>query len=151
MIIRKLKQTEKAPMDLLLSADPSQSMIDDYLKRGECFVAETNNQVVGTYVLLPTRPGTVELVNLAVLEDFQGKGVGKELLLHSVQRAREKGASIMEVGTGNSSLSQLAFYQKYGFRIVGVERDYFTQQYEEAIFENGIQCRDMVRLSIVFS
>lgn len=151
MIIRKLKQTEKAPMDLLLSADPSQSMIDDYLKRGECFVAETNNQVVGTYVLLPTRPGTVELVNLAVLEDFQGKGVGKELLLHSVQRAREKGASIMEVGTGNSSLSQLGFYQKYGFRIVGVERDYFTQQYEEAIFENGIQCRDMVRLSIVFS
>lgn len=149
MMIRKLKKNENAPKDLLLLADPSRSMIDDYLKRGECYVAEIDMEVVGTYVVLPTRPGTIELVNLAVREDFQGRSIGKELLLHSIERAREKGAVVMEVGTGNSSLSQLALYQKCGFRIVGVEREYFTQHYEEAIFENGIQCRDMIRLSVV--
>lgn len=52
------------------------------------------------------------------------------------------------VGTGNSSLDQLAFYQKGGFRICGVDRDFFVQNYDQQIVENAIQCLDMIRLSM---
>lgn len=52
------------------------------------------------------------------------------------------------VGTGNSSFDQLALYQKCGFRMKGIIEDYFIEHYEEPIFENGIQCRDMIRLSL---
>lgn len=52
------------------------------------------------------------------------------------------------IGTGNSSINQLALYQKCGFRVIGVERDFFINNYDEPIFENGIQCVDMIRLSI---
>jgi ribosomal protein S18 acetylase RimI-like enzyme len=133
-------------MELLLLADPSEEMVMSYINRGKCWLAEVNNEVVGVYVLLETRPETVELVNVAVREDMQGKGIGKQLVLHAVETARQLGFRTMELGTGNSSISQLGLYQKCGFRIVGVDVDYFVRHYQQPIFENGIQCRDMVRL-----
>ncbi|MFC7782983.1 MULTISPECIES: GNAT family N-acetyltransferase [unclassified Rossellomorea] len=147
MIIRKRKTNEEFPMELLLLADPSEEIVKEYVSRGECFVAELEQKVVGTYVLLPTRPETIELVNVAVLEDLHGKGIGKQLVRDAVKIAREKGYKTIEVGTGNSGVGQLALYQKCGFRIVGVDLDFFVRHYPEPIFENGIQCRDMVRLS----
>ena len=150
-MIRKLQPDEAPPMDLLLSADPSQKIIESYLKRAECFVMEDQSGIVGTYVLLPTRPDTIELVNLAVQENIQNKGIGKQLISHALQVAREQRFKLIEVGTGNSSIAQLAFYQKCGFRITGVDRNFFTEHYEEELMENGIPCRDMIRLSKVLN
>jgi ribosomal protein S18 acetylase RimI-like enzyme len=147
MVIRKLNNGEKPPMDLLLLADPSRTMVEEYIKRGECFIAQSDGNINGVYVLLPTRPETVELVNIAVIEDQHGKGLGKQLVLNAVARAKSKGFKTIEIGTGNSSIGQLALYQKCGFRITGVDKDFFIRHYPEEIYENGIQCRDMIRLS----
>lgn len=147
MHIRKLTIDEEPPMDLLLLADPSRILVEEYIQRGECFVAESGGQIIGVYVLLPTRPETVELVNIAVKESEQGKGLGKQLVIHAIEVAKSKGYRTIEVGTGNSSIGQIALYQKCGFRITGVDIDFFIRYYSEAIFENGIQCRDMVRFS----
>lgn len=146
-MIRKLQPDEAPPMDLLLLADPSRKIIEAYLTRAECFVMENQNQLIGAYVLLPTRPETIELVNIAVQENFQNKGIGKQLIRHALERAKEQGFQTIEVGTGNSSMAQLAFYQKCGFRITGVDKDFFVEHYEEELMENGIPCRDMIRLS----
>lgn len=147
MHIRKLNIGEKPPMALLLLADPSKEMIEAYVNRGECFVAESEQQTVGVYVLLPTRPGTVELVNIALTESQHCKGIGRQLVMSAVNAAKIRGYKTIEIGTGNSSLGQLALYQKCGFRIVGVDTDFFIKHYSEEIFENGIQCRDMIRLA----
>ena len=147
MNIRKLSAKEKPPLNLLLSADPSIDHVNDYVERGQCFLAEMNHIIAGIYVLLPTRPGIAELVNIAVAEVMQGQGIGKMLVLDAIDRARLQGFKKLEVGTGNSSIDQLAFYQKCGFRIIGIDMDFFTH-YEEEIIENGIKCRDMIRLSL---
>ncbi|SDM52024.1 Acetyltransferase (GNAT) domain-containing protein [Fictibacillus solisalsi] len=147
MNIRKLNRDENVPMDLLLLADPSKEIVEGYVHRGECYVAEREQQMVGVYVLLPTRPETVELVNVAVPEEQQGRGMGKRLVMHAIMIAKTTGYKTIEIGTGNSSIGQLAIYQKCGFRIVGIDRDFFVKHYSEEIFENGIQCRDMIRLS----
>ncbi|WP_046174201.1 GNAT family N-acetyltransferase [Domibacillus indicus] len=146
MEIRPLSPTETPPYDLLLLADPSRPMIDEYVKQGKCFLLEESGTVIGVYVLLQTRPGTVELMNIAVAETHQGKGLGKKLLLHAVEQGRAGAYQTIKVGTGNSSFAQLALYQKAGFRITGIDRDFFTRNYEEEIWENGIRCRDMIRL-----
>ncbi|WP_280771685.1 GNAT family N-acetyltransferase [Salipaludibacillus daqingensis] len=147
MNIRLLNNNESPPIDLLLLADPSRSMVEEYLKRGECFIAETDNLVIGVFVLLPTRPDTVELINVAVAEKHHGRGIGKLLVMNAIQTAKGLGYKTIEIGTGNSSIGQLALYQKCGFRITGVDIDFFIRHYQEEIIENGIQCRDMVRLS----
>ena len=147
MRIRELDVNEEPPIDLLLLADPSRKLIEEYLKRGVCYVAENNKELIGVYVLLPTRPESVELVNIAVSESEQGRGIGKQLLMDAIQKSKIRGYKTIEVGTGNSSIGQLALYQKCGFRITSVDSDFFIRHYEDKIFENGIWCRDMIRLS----
>ncbi|MEX3622638.1 GNAT family N-acetyltransferase [Viridibacillus arvi] len=147
MKIRRLVATDNIPMDLLLQADPSEEIILEYLQRGECFVLEDEDSIIGVYVLIPTRPETAELVNVSIQEEQQGKGLGKMLIQHSIATAKSKKYKTIEVGTGNSSISQIALYQKCGFRITHIDRDFFIRHYAEPIFENGIQCIDMVRLS----
>lgn len=147
MEMRKLDLHEMPPMDLLLLADPNRQLVEEYIKRGQCFVAESDESIVAVYVLLPTRPETVEIVNIAVSEHYQGKGIGKQLVNHAIEHAKLLGFKTIEIGTGNSGVGQLALYQKCGFRIIGIDRDFFIRHYSQEIFENGIQCRDMVRLS----
>ncbi|WP_028596475.1 GNAT family N-acetyltransferase [Paenibacillus assamensis] len=147
MEIRKLHAHEPAPMDLLLLADPSESIVTEYVQRGQCHVVEIEGSIVAVYVLLPTRPETVELVNVAVHEDLHGQGIGKQVVNHAIVQARQQGYKTIEIGTGNSSVGQLALYQKCGFRIVGVDIDFFVRNYPEEIIENGILCRDMIRMS----
>lgn len=114
------------------------------------YLAYENDELIGEYVVTEIAPKVFELKNVAVSKKFQGKGIGKQLVLDAIAKVKEKGATRIEVGTGNSSLSQLALYQKCDFRITGIEKDFFTKNYQEKIIENGIPCVDMVRLAIVF-
>ncbi|PDY46579.1 GNAT family N-acetyltransferase [Bacillus pseudomycoides] len=147
-IVMECISQDKAPMSLLLLADPSERQINSYLKRGLLYIAKCEENVIGVYVLLETRPQTMEIMNIAVSEELQGQGLGKQLLQHAIATAKEKHMHNLEVGTGNSSISQLAFYQKCGFHIFSIDFDYFSKHYEEEIIENGIVCRDMIRLTM---
>ncbi|MGE7183447.1 GNAT family N-acetyltransferase [Peribacillus sp. NPDC006672] len=147
MKIRELLADESPPMHLLLLADPSRELVKAYLESGTCFVAEMDKRIIGVYVLLQKGPELIEIMNIAVDERHHGRGIGRQLIGHAISYAREQGYKMMEIGTGNSSIGQLALYQKCGFRMIGIDRDFFNRHYSEAFYENGIQCQDMVRLS----
>lgn len=147
--INKLNKTDTIPYHLLLLADPNKNLVDKYIKDGECFVAKNNDEeTVGVYVLIKISEGVLEIINIAVNPKFQGHGYGRALILDAIERAKKSGAKKIEIGTGNSSILQLSLYQKCGFKIVGIDKDFFVKNYSEPIFENGVQCRDMVRLVI---
>ncbi|WP_458353155.1 GNAT family N-acetyltransferase [Peribacillus frigoritolerans] len=147
MEIRELFLDESPPMHLLLLADPSRKLVEEYLGSGTCFIAVGDNRMIGVCVLLQKGPELIEIMNIAVDEQYHGRGIGRQLIEHVIGHAREQGYKMIEIGTGNSGIGQLALYQKCGFRITGVDRDFFTRNYSEAIYENGIQCQDMIRLS----
>lgn len=134
-----------APMNLLLLADPSLEAIDSYLQHSVVFVGSEKEEVVAV-AAVRLSGDKVELKNIAVLERRRGVGLGKQMLDHSIAYARAVGAASLWLGTGNSSLSQLAFYQAKGFRMTGVVRDYFLD-YSPPIYENGIRCVDRVLLA----
>jgi len=149
--IRRIDAGDPIPYELLLLADPSKRLVDEYIARGECYAAygdERPAEPIGVYVLIRTRPDTVEIVNVAVTEPLHGLGIGKRLVLDAIEQARAMGARTVEIGTGNSGVVQLALYQKCGFRIVCVDRDFFLRHYPEPIVENGIPCVDMIRLRL---
>ncbi|OIP57161.1 MAG: GNAT family N-acetyltransferase [Candidatus Levybacteria bacterium CG_4_10_14_0_2_um_filter_36_16] len=150
LIIRKKEITDIIPWNLLLLADPSRENVQKYIDHGEIFLAYKDTVLVGEYVLTKEANDTVELKNLAVDEQYQNKGIGKKLVEDVIERLKKQNAKRVEVGTGNSSLSQLSLYQKCGFRIIGIDKDFFVKNYKEKIMENGIECRDMIRLAINF-
>ncbi len=133
-------------LPLLLLADPSEKLVRDYLETGVSVGASLNEEIVGVYVLLLHGEGLMELKNIAVAETMQGQGFGRRLLEHAIATARQTGARTLEVGTGNSSLAQLRFYEKAGFRRHRVDSGFFLRHYEQPIFEDGIQCTDMIFL-----
>lgn len=148
LAIRKIKDKKEIPWNLLLLADPSKKIIEKYIYDSDVYLSYINNEVVGVYVLINLSLDTVELKNIAVDKRYQRQGIGKQLVLDAISKAKSKGVKRIEVGTGNSSFSQLALYQKCGFRIIGIEKNFFTKHYKEEIIENGIKCIDMIRLAI---
>ena len=48
-----------------------------------------DDTTVGFYMLNPPKEKAIELEMLFVLPDFIGKGIGKQLLVHAVQKAKK--------------------------------------------------------------
>jgi len=146
VIIEQTKDT--IPNDLLLLSDPSEEVIAEYIHLSTKFIARLNTKIIGALVLLRTRPKTMEIMNISVYEEFQNKGIGKQLINEAIEYAKGSKIKTLEIGTGNPGVIQMMLYQKCGFRIVGVEFDYFRKNHKEKIFENGIECRDMIRMKM---
>lgn len=144
--LRPFKETTIKHYELLLDADPSEDAVKKYLPRSFCFEARRETDLVGVFILLPTRPETIEIVNIAVSESYQHQGVGTQLLESAFKWASENNYRMVEIGTGSTSFGQLYLYQKCGFRVVGIDSDFFIKNYQEPIFENKLRLRDMIRL-----
>lgn len=138
-----------APWPLLLDADPSRDKVQGYLPRSTCFAAraDADGAVLGLCVLLPTESSAWELMNIAVAPGQQRRGLGSALLRHAIAWVHAQGARRLDVGTGSFG-DQLLFYQRAGFRVVAVERDFFVRHYPEPLWERGLRHRDMLRLAL---
>jgi len=150
MLIRKLNPGENPPWSILELADPCRMIVEGYVKSSSIYVGEVSGETIAVYVIKETKKIVVEIMNIAVHKDFQGKGLGKQLISHAIEETAKRGYAQLDIGTGNSGIHQLKLYQQCEFRIVGVDFDYFTRNYDEPIYENGLLCRDMIRLSYTF-
>ncbi|AJQ92612.1 GNAT family N-acetyltransferase [Gynuella sunshinyii] len=148
MIIQPYQpETDNIPYPLLMLADPDIRRIDEYLANGRLFLGyqQSNDQAVAAAIVNASE-STLEITNIATDPSLQGRGYGKQMVAFIVGFARQHGYATLQVGTGNSSLDQLGFYQKCGFRISGIIPDFFIHD-DPPIFENGIRCLDMVLLT----
>ncbi|CAM2363001.1 GNAT family N-acetyltransferase [Listeria seeligeri] len=137
----------QVPLDLLLEADPSEKQIAKYLCKSTVFGLSSKEQTIGIVCLLPLNDNQLEIMNIAVLKSARNKGIGKKLLEKAFEFATLQNFTEIIVKTGNSSIDQLAFYQKNGFRMQQIIPDYFSEHYpEQEITENGIACLDQIIL-----
>ncbi|OLQ23150.1 GNAT family N-acetyltransferase [Listeria seeligeri] len=137
----------QVPLDLLLEADPSEKQIAKYLSKSTVFGLGSKEQTIGIICLLPLNDNQLEIMNIAVLKSARNKGIGKKLLEKAFEFATLQNFTEIIVKTGNSSIDQLAFYQKNGFRMQQIIPDYFSEHYpEQEITENGIACLDQIIL-----
>jgi ribosomal protein S18 acetylase RimI-like enzyme len=140
--IRRVLGDKKAYIDLLLLADEQESMIDRYLERGEMFVLDDNG-IKAECVVTKEADGIYELKNIAVMPDCQRKGYGKRLIEFLFSYYTD--CKLMLVGTGDVPAT-LNFYKKCGFTESHRVKNFFTDNYDHPIFEDGKQLVDMVYL-----
>ena len=137
-------------MHLLLLADPSESRVRSFLAEADCFVARLGDTVVGACAIQRKVQNAYELMAIATAPEHQGSGVGARLLKHVIALCEEHGACRLEVGTGSFGYP-LRFYQKHGFRVTGIDRDFFLRNYDAPIVEDGVLLKDMLRLELSFT
>lgn len=140
-------------LPLLRLADDSEAQVRGYYQRGDLYVVDDEAGVpLGIVLTIPEPDGSVELKAVAVDASRHNQGVGKRMLAAVLADLRERGVKRVVVGTGSSGVGALAYYQKAGFRMWRIERDYFTPErgYPDGLEEHGIPLRDMVWLDQEF-
>lgn len=133
MEFQQVTDNKKAYLDLLLLADESERMVDLYLERGDMFVLR-DPDVKAECVVTREEDGVYELKNLAVAPECQRRGYGKALVDYVF--ARYPDCRKMLVGTGDVP-SSLTFYHKCGFAESHRVRNFFTDNYDHPMFEDG--------------
>lgn len=89
------------------------------------FAAEHEGEIIGiASVALNPREGDPEntwrLRGMATAPEWQGQGIGAQVLAACLEHARAQGSSLMWC---NARTSALEFYRKHGFETVGEEFD----------------------------
>ncbi|UEL48410.1 GNAT family N-acetyltransferase [Terrisporobacter hibernicus] len=142
MKIIKAASNKKEYMDLLLLADEQENMINKYLEKGDMFLL-IDEGVKAQCIVTNEGSGVYELKNIATILKFQNKGYGKMLINYILNYYKD--CNIMYVGTGDSTLT-IPFYKKCGFKESHRVKNFFLDNYDHPIFENGKQLIDMVYL-----
>jgi len=143
--IREAKGDEiKGLFPLLMLAEPSESALRWSLDNlsDTVYAMEEGGVVVGA-ATMRWRKEPCEIVELAISPGRQGQGLGRRFVEWLIEEARRRGKKEVFVGTANSSIGNIAFYQKCGFRMDHIRKDYFWY-HREPVFENGIRVQDMV-------
>ena len=93
-------------------------MLDDYaehVRKSRTFVARSQcGEITGLLVLIEF-DGYVLLDNVAVDPSAQGQGIGKHLMSHAEQVARELGFSEIQLYTHEKMVENQAIYKKFGY------------------------------------
>lgn len=142
MKIIKATSNKKEYMDLLLLADEQENMINKYLEKGDMFLL-VDEGVKAQCIVTNEGSGVYELKNIATIPRFQNKGYGKMLINYILNYYKD--CNVMYVGTGDSTLT-IPFYKKCGFKESHRVKNFFVDNYDHPIFENGKQLIDMVYL-----
>ena len=142
MEIREYTGDRRDLMDLLLLADEQVEMVEKYLDRGRMLVLEDGGEIIAECLVTDEGSGVLEIKNIAVKPQFQGKSYGKSLIDFLV-RMFSNDYSVLQVGTGDSPMT-IPFYEKCGFVRHHVVKDFFIENYDHPIIEAGVQLCDMV-------
>lgn len=146
MYIVQITEKKKQYLDLLLLADEQEEMIDRYLERGDMFVLQDEHKkAIAVAVVTVEGDKVVELKNLAVLKEEQGKGYGKRMIEYVCKFYSEK-YRMLFVGTGDVDVT-VGFYKHCGFTYSHRVKNFFIENYDHPIYEDGVQLKDMVYLS----
>lgn len=143
MNIIQLTDNKKQYIDLLLLADELESMIDRYLERGDMFVLDDNG-LKAVCVVTDEKDGVCELKNIAVMPGSQRQGYGKRLINYLLIHYSGK-YDRMIVGTGDVP-STVGFYKSCGFEHSHRIENFFTDNYDHQMIEEGVLLKDMVYL-----
>ena len=77
-----------------------------------------DDDILGCCMLVEQDPTTVRLRQMAVLNDLQGKGIGKALTIFAENIARDHGYKIMNM---HARSNVVGFYEKMGYKVIGDE------------------------------
>ncbi|WP_276370558.1 GNAT family N-acetyltransferase [Chryseolinea sp. H1M3-3] len=88
----------------------------------ELMVAESDDgEVIGTFHLTfiqyLTHQGSIraQIESVRVREDHRGKGIGEKMFTWAIQRAKDKGANLVQLTSDKKRPDAIRFYERLGF------------------------------------
>ena len=121
------KNTSKEPWS-------EQSLAEDIAENDKSIVilAEIDGKVIA-YADVWKVADELQLNNIAVIEEYRGNHIAKELLEVLADAGREIGCTVMNLEVRESNSSARALYEHAGFHVVGQRENYYLDNNENAI------------------
>ncbi|MDE5985044.1 MAG: GNAT family N-acetyltransferase [Eubacterium sp.] len=141
MKIIEIENNKKEYLPLLLIGDEQEDMIDKYINHGRMFVL-CDNEPKAVCVITDEGNSILEIKNIAVAQNAQRQGYGKKIIEFISEKFKDK-YSLLQAGTGDSPLT-VPFYENCGFKRAFKIKNFFINNYDHPIIENGIQLVDMI-------
>ena len=108
----------RRPLGLAFSPTELEKEKDNLL-----MAAYEDDRILGCCMLVEENPQTVRLRQMAVLNDLQGKGIGKALMTFAENLARDRGYKSI---TMHARKNSIGFYEKMGYKRRGDEFEEIT-------------------------
>ncbi|HAS1948595.1 MAG: GNAT family N-acetyltransferase [Enterobacter asburiae] len=89
----------------------------EYVERGLSWLALANDQPVG-FILAEAHPSSLFIVELSVDLEWQGKGIGRQLIACVADHARKRGLTALTLTTFRDVPWNAPFYAKLGFEYI---------------------------------
>jgi ribosomal protein S18 acetylase RimI-like enzyme len=112
------------PKDEQTLSDPQGEIIN---KGGMIFYAKYANKIVGTVSLLKINETTFELSKMAVSDGNQGLGIGKKLLVHCFDVAKQSGIKKLILYSNKSLVAAMHLYESFGFVEIPLEEGIYER------------------------
>lgn len=74
-----------------------------------------------------------EIDNLLIEKDYRQQGIGRKLLLVTLETAWAKGSKLSYLEVRSSNLAAYKLYQSLGFQQIGIRRGYYSNPPEDAL------------------
>lgn len=89
-----------------------------------CQVMEQADTIVG-YGIMMMSPDEAHILTLGIAANWQKKGLGKKLLQHLIQNARNMNAKSILLDVRESNLGAAQLYQQMGFQQIATRKGYY--------------------------
>lgn len=98
----------------------------------ECYgLFHRNGELLG-YIMLSVILDEIDVLSMAIHPDYQGQGCGYSLLGHVLKRAKRKQVTKIFLEARRANDKALKLYEKAGFEVTGVRKDYYPGKDKEA-------------------
>lgn len=75
----------------------------------------------------------IHISNIAIHPDYRRRGLGKMLLTHLLEEAVARGAAKASLEVRRSNTAARHMYEKLGFKVVTVRKNYYVPEGEDAL------------------
>ena len=93
------------------------------------------NNMIGTVAVSELESQSCELKSLYLLEQYQGMGYGKKMLVYAIGQAKNHGYKKMFLDSLSTSIKAIALYRKVGF--------HDTEKYNSSVYSDVFMVLDL--------
>ena len=97
------------------------------------------DKIIGYQVLMPILD-ELELLNIVISKDYQGRGYGRSLLQFLIDYAKENQFCSIFLEVRESNDKAIKLYQNFAFEKVGLRKNYYSKltYNNQQVFENAL-------------
>jgi ribosomal protein S18 acetylase RimI-like enzyme len=149
--VRRATDADQSDIETICDRALGETIVDAFAQTFDVLqsinlIAELDGELVGLLSLQVTG-GEATIIFLSVYPEYQGTGVGRELLTAADSLAAEKNLPFARVAVTNDDIPLLYFYQRHGFTIYEVAVGEAADRFGSATAGfSSIPVRDEIRL-----